>query len=115
MPSGVFLWPDRIVFLRRFKLGKGNHVTDIEPYADPFADGVVMMRWHQRQYLQAIAEFQRVQKVGAAKQFADHACLEWRGIVVQDIVGAQQDIETGLCVIITKAGGGNIMNIAERS
>jgi len=90
-------------------------VTDIKSHANPFTDGVIVMGWHQRQHLQAVTEFQRVQKVGAAKQFAYHARLERRSIVVQDVVGAQQDIEIGLFLIIAKAGGSDIMHIAERS
>ena len=69
-----------------------HDVIGREPYADEFADMVIVVARHQRQHAAAARQFERVKKVRAAEHALDDARTQWRIVVVHDIVGSQQRI-----------------------
>ena len=50
--------------------GKRDHMIDLEPDADFLADGMVMVRRHQRQHLAAGWQFVGLEEFGAATRLA---------------------------------------------
>lgn len=71
---------------------KSDDVVDVEPDADFFPDGMVVVRGDQRQYFGAARQPQRVEKLGAAKGAMDDLCSQRTVVVVDDIVRAQQHL-----------------------
>ena len=67
---------------------EGDDMVDIEPDADAFADGVVMVRWYERENFRAARQAQRVQELGAAKGAVQDLRLRRALIVVDDVVRA---------------------------
>lgn len=65
-----------------------------EANADHLANGVVMVARHVGQYLAPGWQPQRVQEIGAAKCLAHHLGLERAVVVVQNIVGPEEHVDT---------------------
>ena len=65
-------------------------MVDIEPDADLFADGMVVVGRHQRQYLRPGGQAQGVEKLSAAKGFCDDLGFHFAIIVMDHVVTFQQ-------------------------
>ena len=73
-------------------------MVGVEADADLLAECVVVVRGHQREDLAAAFQAQRVQDVGAAEGLVQDFGLDRTGIVVDDVVGAQQDVDGAAAV-----------------
>src|SRR3569832_764978 len=57
--------------------------------ADLLADGVIMVRWHQRQCALAARQLQRVEEFGAAEGLVLDFRQQQAVVVVDDVVGTE--------------------------
>ncbi len=67
-------------------------MVDFCAYAYPLAKMMVMVAGHMGHQGLAAVEQQRVQKLRATKRFANDLGFDQRGIVVDDVVSAQEHI-----------------------
>ena len=67
-------------------------MVDFGPNAHPLADGMIVVARHVRQHRLAAGQLQRVEKFRSAKRLANNLCLYRPGVVVHDVVGAQQHV-----------------------
>src|SRR5512138_1924478 len=70
-----------------------HDVVDRQPDADPFADGVVVMRRHERERTLSARQLQRVEELRAAEGLVHDLGEERAVVVVDDVVGPQQHVD----------------------
>ena len=68
-------------------------MVNVKPYADFLADRMVVVRRHQRQDFRTGPQAQGVEELGTPKGLGDDLGLDFAGIVVDDIVRTQQDVQ----------------------
>ena len=68
-------------------------MIDRQANPDLLADGMIVMRRHERQHARSRSELERVQKVGAAERLGGDFRAPRAFVVVHDVIGTQQDID----------------------
>ena len=72
---------------------KYHHVINLQLDADLLADFVVVMRGDEREHFAAGGKLERVKNIGTAKRLVQYLGLTSAVVVVQDVIGTQQDFD----------------------
>jgi hypothetical protein len=67
---------------------ESDDVVNIKPDADALTDGVVMVRWNEREDFGTAGQAQRVEKLGTTERAIQDFRQEGAAVVVNHVVGA---------------------------
>ena len=65
-------------------------MLDVEPYINALSDGVIVIRGNEGEYFGSTIEPERIDEFGITERSIHDLCLNYSGVVVNDVIRAQQ-------------------------
>ena len=80
-------------------------MIDREANADALADGVIVVRWHERERLRAAGQRKRVEEITAAKKLTFNDGLHRAFVVMHQVVRSNQYVNVAAVGALRASGG----------